>query len=1227
MELRSGAFARQSMTAGLTKWRFAVDRGGTFTDVLAIDPAGRLHSTKLLSESTEYDDAVIEGMRRVLGVAPGRALPVEEIHSLRMGTTVATNALLERRGEPLALLITRGFADLLEIGHQTRPDLFSLAIEKPAPLYAAVREVDERIAADGSVLEALDETSLETNLRELREDGFDAVAIVFLHAWQNPVHERYAAAAARRAGFGQVSVSHEVMPLIQAVGRGQTTLVDAYLSPVLRGYVESVRGQVRDLRLFFMQNAGGLADATSFSGKDAILSGPAGGVVACAKVAAEIGFAEVIGFDMGGTSTDVCRFDGCFDRVFETVTAGIPFQTPMLNVVTVAAGGGSLLRFDGRKLSVGPDSAGASPGPVCYGLGGPPALTDANAVLGRLLAGYFPVTFGPHHDLPLQVDTARERFGELTASINRRLGVEMSLEEVALGFVRIAGEMMCRPIKELTVARGRDARRHALICFGGAGGQHACSIARTLGIENIVVPRHGSLLSAYGIAVADHVRTGAEACLELFEPSLEQQIEKRFDRLAAPLIAELVEAGFQREEIRTRRSVDLRPQGTDATLNVEYDHVPQTAECFRRQYEELFGFTLDDVAIEAAALRVEVVGPGGLSWTRSVSESLETAGTPREFVPVWFEQGELNTPVYEREYLPTGFSVDGPAIVVEDTTTVLVEPGFRLRVAASGHLLLTATDAATKTAGTERDPVLLEVFNHLFMSVAEQMGRTLAHTAHSTNIRERHDFSCAVFDAEGYLVANAPHVPVHLGAMGDSVRSLIAKRGAEMRPGDAFVTNNPFQGGSHLPDVTVVTPVFLDNARPVFFVANRGHHADIGGIAPGSLAPEARTLAEEGVVLDRLLLVRDGRLLEDEIVAALGAGPYPARNLPERLSDLRAQVAANQHGRRELERLTADYGLDTVTAYMGHIKDNAAEAMAEALLRFVPDAKPFDRTFVDFLDDGARIQVRFLIEPATQTPLGVRALIDFSGSDPQLPGNLNAPLPVVRAAVLYVLRTLIHQDIPLNDGCLRPIELVVPEGSLLHPRPGAAVAGGNVETSQRIVDALYGALGVAAASQGTMNNFLFGRPDGGGRQYYETIAGGAGAVDGRAGASAVQVHMTNTRITDPEVLEYRYPEIRVERFTIRRGSGGAGRYRGGDGVIRAFRFLEPRRITILSERRSRAPYGLQGGKSGQPGVNRLRDEHGERVLPGHVTITVTAGAVVEIETPGGGGFGRPENTR
>ncbi|MCB9477453.1 MAG: hydantoinase B/oxoprolinase family protein [Deltaproteobacteria bacterium] len=1209
-------------------WRFAVDRGGTFTDVIGVDPEGRVRAMKLLSESDGYDDAVVEGVRRMLGLGDGESIDASRVAEIRMGTTVATNALLERKGERVALLITGGLRDVLEIGYQSRPEIFALDIQTPSVLYERVSEVDERMNAEGDVVRPLQIDKARAALREIYDSGIRSVAIVFAHAWKNPSHEAAVAGAAREIGFTQVSASHEVMPLIKLIARGQTTLVDAYLSPVLRRYVDRVRARTGDTSLLFMQSSGGLTRAEAFTGKDAILSGPAGGVVGCAETARINGIDRAIGFDMGGTSTDVCHVAGGIERVFESSIDGIAFQTPLIDIHTVAAGGGSVAEVKGGKLYVGPESAGASPGPACYGLGGPLAVTDANVVLGRVRAEDFPLVFGRDRKSPLDPTKSRERIAALCRQMADDLGVRRTPEEMALGIVRVANETMCRPIRRMTVGRGRDVRDYALIAFGGAGGQHACGIARALGMRKIVVPPMTSLLSAYGIGASDHVRSGAAPWLRLAEVIQDDELSSAFDDIEAPLVEDLLGMGLPTEAIEIARTLDLRVQGTDTPLTIDYDDIAATLARFADEHRRHYGFAPPETGVEVVAIRSRVSGRANV-WEEagmSTNDAHEQA-LPLGTTGVWFEDGMQSTPVYRRDDLATDQAIAGPALIVEEHTTTLVEPGFAASLAASGALILDAQGPPPKRVTTDWDPITLEVFHHRFMGIAEQMGATLERTAHSTNIRERLDFSCAVFDGEGHLVANAPHIPVHLGAMGDSVRGMLDANARAMRPGDVYVTNNPYRGGSHLPDVTVVSPIFDADGKLLFVVANRGHHADIGGMTPGSLPPEATELSQEGVVLDNLLLVRDGEFRKKAVVDALSAGPYPARNIPERLSDLRAQLAANQMGARLLNALIDETSQAMVTAYMGYIREDAKRAMEAALFEFVADGKTFDRRFADKLDDGAPIRVRIRIEPVADGVNAARAHVDFTGSATQHRGNLNAPLAVTRAAVLYVFRTLIAREIPLNEGCLAPIELVVPEHSILRPDAAAAVGAGNVETSQRIVDVLYGALGVAAASQGTMNNFLFGRADGAGKQYYETMAGGSGATARQDGASAVQVHMTNTRTTDVEVLEHRYPEIRVEKMRIRRGSGGAGAHRGGDGLTRAFRFLDERRVTVISERRVEAPYGMAGGLPGKIGWNLHHRADGRVSDLGHrATVDVAAGDVIEINTPGGGGFGSEEKT-
>lgn len=1197
------------------RWTFGIDRGGTFTDVVAVAPDGTLVTEKLLSEDPgRYGDAAVFAVRSILGLGPDEPVPADLIESISMGTTVGTNALLERTGARVCLVASRGFGDALAIGHQARPDIFALDIRKPRPLYEDVVELDGRMAADGTELAPLDPEQVERELRGVLDRGVRSLAVVLLNSYRDDAHERTVGQVARRLGFEQVSLSSATMRVQKMVGRGDTTVVDAYLNPVLRRYVERVRRDTGDVPLRFMRSSGGLVDAGSFTGKDAIISGPAGGVIAASQVAVSLGIERVIGFDMGGTSTDVSRYEGgrC-EKVYETETAGVRIHAPMVNVVTVAAGGGSVLHFDGTRLSVGPDSAGADPGPTCYRNGGPLTVTDANLMLGRILPHHFPMVFGPGHDMPLDPDIVRKQFAERAEEVHRATGRRMSPEEVAEGYLRIANENMVRPIKSISVAKGFDPRDHVLMCFGGAGAQHACAIARELGMDRIVLHPLAGVLSAYGMLLADVLHEDARAVLLPLEDASAQAIEEAFADMELVLTERVAADGIRPDWTTIRRFADVRPRGADTSETVPYDGIDACRDTFSAAYRRHYSFEPPVDRLELVTLRVEAVGerpkpaePEREQVRRELGpdDALEVARSC--FRGIWYD-----APVYRRDDLRPGDTLHGPAIMVEDTSTIVVEPDFATSVNARGHVELYQVERPPRgEEGTACDPVLLEVFSNLFASAAEQMGSALQRTAHSVNIKERLDFSCAVFDAEGGMVASAHHIPVHLGAMGASVRNVLAVVGTTMGPGDVYVTNDPFHGGSHLPDVTVVTPVFAGNGQLLFLVASRGHHADIGGTTPGSMPPDATCLEHEGVVIECFRLVAEGRFDEEGITGLLSSGPYPARNLRERLSDLRAQVAANATGVRELQRLVADHGLGTVQAYMGHVLAHADQVMRRAIGR-LPDGA---HTATDRLDDGTVLHVTVTVD-------GDEAVVDFDGTGPQHPGNLNAPPAVAMAAVLYVFRTLVDEDVPLNEGCLRPLSVRIPEECVLNPRPGAAVAGGNVETSQRVVDVLYRALGTVAASQGTMNNLTFG-PEDGEYGYYETIAGGAGAGPGFNGASAVHTHMTNTRITDPEVLEQRYPEVRVEAFSIRRGSGGGGRYRGGDGVVRRLRFLVPCRVSILSERRQVAPYGLAGGGDGATGENLLiRADGTEERLGGRASVSVSLGDQLVVRTPGGGGWG------
>ena len=1178
-------------------WNFYVDRGGTFTDIVAEGPDGALSSLKLLSQNAAYDDAALEGIRRVLGVAPGAPIPQERIGEVRMGTTVATNALLERKGEPTVLVTTKGFADQLRIGNQARPKLFALKIELPDMLYARVVEAAERVAFDGEVLCALDEAALLADLRAARADGIAACAVHFMHGYRFPAHEIRAAEIAREAGFSQVSAGHQTAALPKFVPRGDTTVADAYLSPVLNRYTARISDALGDVRLFFMTSNGGLASAKFFRGKDAILSGPAGGVVGMAETAKEAGIARVIGFDMGGTSTDVARFEGEYERVYETEVAGVRLKTPMMAIHTVAAGGGSILHFDGARFSVGPDSAGARPGPKAYRGGGPLTITDANVMTGKLRPDLFPTIFGPSGDLPLDDAAVRGAFADLA----REIGDGRGAEPVADGFIRIAVENMANAIRKISISKGYDARNYALNCFGGAGGQHACLVADALDMSTVLIHPLSGLLSAYGMKLAQLRSVRQRA----FGKALDAAPGEMFavaDELAAQARAELIAQGAQDAIVIPR--VHVRYDGSDTTIPVELGD--GMAREFTQKHARQFGFGFEGRALIAESIEVEAASTHEASATARPHAVERKRGEPVQ--ARFYSQGAWHdAPVHRSEDLAPDALIAGPALLVEPHQTIVVEQGWQAQMTKARCLVLTriVPRTAASKAGTEVDPVLLEVFANLFMAIAEEMGVTLQNTAASVNIKERLDFSCAIFDSEGALIANAPHMPVHLGSMGDCVTAIMRKH-PKMRDGDVFVTNAPYDGGTHLPDITVVMPVFVEG-KCRFFVASRGHHADIGGITPGSMPPFSKDIAEEGILFDGIVMVRASVFDDDAVRAVLESGAWPARNPDQNIADLKAQAASCAKGAEGLKRACANNNLAVVEAYMRHVQDNA-----EASVRKVIEALK-DGIFEMPMDGGAVIRVAVTVDRAARS-----ARIDFTGTSAQAPNNFNAPGSVTKAAVLYVFRCLVDSDIPMNAGCLRPLEIVVPDGSLLRPRPPGAVAAGNVETSQAVVDALFGALGVLAASQGTMNNLTFGNER---RQYYETICGGAGAGRDFDGQSCVHTHMTNSRLTDPEVLEDRYPVV-VEEFSIRHGSGGAGARKGGDGARRRIRFREAMTAAILSTRRDTDPFGLEGGKPGARGITTLIRSDGERVrLKGRDEVQVEAGDAIEIETPGGGGFG------
>ena len=1182
------------------RWQFWIDRGGTFTDVVARRPDGELVTHKLLSDNPErYADAAIAGIRELLGVQRGDAVPAHLIDSVKMGTTVATNALLERKGERTALFITRGFRDALRIAYQNRPRIFDRHIVLPEMLYSKVVEVEERIGARGEVVLPLNEAAAEADLRKTYAEGFRSIAIVFMHGYRFPEHEGRTAALARRIGFAQISVSHVVSPLMKLVGRGDTTVVDAYLSPILRRYIDEVAGALGGVRLLFMQSNGGLTDARRFQGKDAILSGPAGGIVGAVRTSAAAGFDRIIGFDMGGTSTDVSHYAGEFEREFETRVAGVRMRAPMMSIHTVAAGGGSILHFDGARYRVGPDSAGANPGPACYRRGGPLTVTDANVMLGKIQPAYFPHVFGPDGSQALDAEIVRRRFHELT----REIGDARSAEQVAEGFVQIAVGNMANAIKHISVQRGHDVTRYTLCCFGGAAGQHACLVADALAMTRVFIHPLAGVLSAYGMGLADRVamRTRAvEARLDGCD------LEKIAAALAIEARDELVAQGIAADRVGVLRRVHLKYEGTDSALVVPLDSPEAMLRDFEAAYRKQFSFLMPGRPLIAEAVSVEAIA-GGEVFEEKAAAGRGTAKAV-ETVRMFTGASWHGAPLYRREDLGPGNRIEGPAIIAEANATTVVEPEWRATITPLNHLVLERTREKRRSAalGTSVDPVMLEIFNNLYMSIAEQMGLRLQNTAYSVNIKERLDFSCALFDAEGNLIANAPHMPVHLGSMGESIKTVIRLNAGRIKPGNVYVLNAPYNGGTHLPDVTVITPVFGDN-NILFYVGSRGHHADIGGITPGSMPPGSKVVEEEGVLIDNFLLVEEGRFREQETTALLTSGRYPVRNVQQNIADLQAQIAANEKGVQELRRMVAHFGLDVVRAYMRHVQDNAEESVRRVL------GVLKDGEFALPMDCGATLKVKVSIGADRRS-----ARIDFTHTSAQMPNNFNAPSSVAMAAVLYVFRTLVDDDIPLNSGCLKPLEVLIPDGCMLRPRYPAAVVAGNVETSQCITETLYGALGVLASGQGTMNNFTFGNAR---YQYYETVAGGSGAGPGFDGADVVQIHMTNSRLTDPEVLEWRFP-VRLESFEIRRGSGGRGRWRGGDGAIRRMRFLEPMTAAILSGHRLVRPHGLAGGEPGAPGHNYVLRSDGRRTELGPFDQTEMApGDQFVIESPGGGGYG------
>ncbi len=1297
------------------KWDFWIDRGGTFTDVVARRPDGSLKAHKLLSENPEaYEDAAVQGIRDLLGLKADEPIPPETIGAVKMGTTVATNALLERKGAPTLLLITRGFRDALKIGYQARPKIFARQIVKPDMLYERVVEIDERVRANGTVEAAPDLAAVARDLEAAQADGFAAVAIVFMHSYHHPAHEQQVAALARRLGFPQVSVSYEISPLIKLVGRGDTTVVDAYLSPILRQYVALVAGKLggndgdassppplagearqggaprhslgaqapsptlprkrereqgpgEGVRLMFMMSSGGLTAAHLFQGKDAILSGPAGGVVGMAETGRAAGFERLIGFDMGGTSTDVSHFDGEFERTFETEVAGTRMRAPMMQINTVAAGGGSVLHFDGARFRVGPDSAGANPGPKCYRRGGPLAVTDANVMVGKLMPEFFPHIFGPHQDEPLDAAAVKTAFAALANEVNAALGGARATEEIADGFIKIAVDNMANAIKKISVQRGHDVTRYALQCFGGAGGQHACLVADALAMTKVLIHPFSSLMSAYGMGLADIRATRQQAIEQPYGMKALAALNDAAMRLSADAAGEVLGQGVAARDVVVHVRAHIRYAGTDTALEVaaytlsaspppgggrsaaqrpggggsasaidekqeiaaglqhptpdrlrrsdppppgEGELLAKLKSGFEAAHKARFGFIDETKDLVIEAVSVEAVGGGAKFAEPALPLTAQPLPAPTQ--PTRFFSGGKwrDAAVFTRDQLAPGHKVAGPAILIEPHQTIVVEDGWQAEVTAKNHLVLARVVPLTRghAIGTEADPVMLEVFNNLFMSIAEQMGVSLQNTAYSVNIKERLDFSCAVFSTDGSLVANAPHVPVHLGSMDRAVETII-RENADIRPGDVYAINAPYNGGTHLPDITVCTPVFDDAGRNIlFWVASRGHHADIGGISPGSMSPLARTIEEEGVYIDNFKLVDRGRFREAELYALLKGAKYPARNPLQNVNDLKAQIAANEKGAQELRKMTAQFTLPVVEAYMRHVQDNAAESVRRVIDRL------HDSAFASETDQGAVIRVKITVDKEKR-----EATVDFTGTSPQQPSNFNAPEPVTRAAVLYVFRVMVDDEIPLNAGCLRPIHIIIPKRSMLSPEYPAAVVAGNVEVSQAVTDTLFGALGALASAQGTMNNLNFGNAR---HQYYETICSGSPAGPGFNGTDAVHTHMTNTRLTDPEVLEFRYP-VMLEDFHIRKGSGGRGKWHAGDGIRRTIRFLEPMECTILSGHRRVPPFGLEGGEPGQIGENwiRRRDGRMER-LEGADATNVEAGDAVIIQTPTAGGYGK-----
>ncbi len=1225
------------------QWQFWIDRGGTFTDIVAKKPDATIISRKLLSENpSQYSDAAIEGIRDCLNLSKDQPIPTEKIAVVRMGTTVATNALLEHKGEPLLLVTNKGFKDALRIAYQQRPDLFALNIELPEMLYASVLEVDVRMDSNGNILQPLEQQAVISALQAAYDQGLRSVAILFMHAYRYPQDEKTVAKLAKHIGFTQISSSHASSPLVKFISRGDTTVIDAYLSPILRRYIEQFSQQLPNVPLLFMQSNGGLTHSKFFQGKDAILSGPAGGVVGMVKTAKAAGFEKLIGFDMGGTSTDVCHYQGEYERSVESQIAGFRIRAPMMQIHTVAAGGGSILNFDGARLRVGPESAGAFPGPAAYRNGGELTVTDCNVMLGKLPIDYFPAIFGKNADQPLDHEIVKQKFEQLAETINQAIkptnqadntAIRYSAKSVAEGFLNIAVDNMANAIKKISVQRGYHIADYTLCCFGGAGGQHACLVADALGIEKIFLHPYAGVLSAYGMGLAD-IRKISTQSIELpLNQDLMLHLQSHYKKLIQQTQTLIQQQTQQKCTEKVVQRIICRYQGSDSSLTLNFSDYASICQQFEQQHQQQFGFSSTQTLV-VERLEVEVIAAIiQIDTPEAFSNCLETQNIS-SIKPLKESDRDLGKKpakkLYLRQQLKVGEIIQGEAVISEKNATTVLEKGWQAEVLADQSLLLSRyqTRPSMTAVGTDVDPVMLEIFNNLFMSIAEQMGFVLEKTAVSVNIKERLDFSCAIFDAKGNLVANAPHMPVHLGSMSESIKTIIKENAKTMQAGDAFMLNAPYNGGTHLPDITVIKPIFdsdyptykkrdikqasidhvsIKRPKVIFYVASRGHHADIGGISPGSVPPNSQSVEEEGILIDNFCIVKQGVFQEAAIKQLLLSGDYPARNIAYNLSDFRAQLAACEKGAYELNKVIQHYGLDTVYAYMRYVQDNAEEAVRRIISQLN------DGHYCYEMDDGNQICAKITINAKERS-----ACVDFTGSSPQHIGNLNAPTSISKAAVLYVFRCLVKDNIPLNQGCLKPIKIIIPDDCLLNPHYPAAVVAGNVETSQYIVDTLFAALGVMAASQGTMNNVTWGNED---YQYYETLCGGAGATKNRHGTSAVHTHMTNSRLTDPEILEQRFPVL-LQEFSIRQYSGGKGHYQGGDGVCRKTRFLETMTANILSGHRRIAPYGMAGGKTGKCGQNYIIRANGKKQkVAGTMCSVLEKDDVLVLKTPGGGGFG------